>query len=183
MTRTLSTLLTALFTTSLAAAPVHARGVVEDTCVECDGCDPFPSTMWVWEADFDVSLGLPDELVARHLDGLHVDFGAARGSQGQACYEDSAGRWDPITIEFWGPKDEVGEAFAMLSDAAWSGAVLGDVDILYPEPGGELFWVMLYDLELVSYMPLGASVDVSHPGILSFQVTLCPSWGEIMTLE
>ncbi len=176
------TSLAILLSLATISSPAEARYHVDETCLECGTCEPFDGPYW--DADiFGVNddFGFGSSVDYHWVENLWVSYGGRPGSDG--CYEDEQGEWGMVTFQITATATDILGTHYIINEAGWSGESLGDIGFYHSEPGGDLWYIALYDLEVIGWNGGAIPVDVSHPGERSLAFTVQPGWGEVWVVE
>jgi hypothetical protein len=179
---------TALALTALAASTAQADSYLDQTCIECGTCDPFPAVIDEADMEAQASLGFPFDLAWVSVEGLEAEYQV--NPYARACPADDDGFWHPVTLVFAVAHEDVDLAGAMLKDwsqngETWAGGI--DLEIAYDAPDGTQWIVELGNLEYMDAGILwenhtdsyGWATDPDHPHSFLFELSVQPSWGEV----
>lgn len=166
----------------LTASPLaHARGVVEDTCIECEGCMPFEGTIEVEDFDISQTLGVPSGVYWTRIHGLYpyADL-PTRG-----CADEDDIDWADVTFEVVGNSAQMSAIRNLLSGTPKGGSLRGSITINYvnpDDPEGTLWVVEMSRLTLIRYSP-GLVADVEHPSLLKASFTVTPGQTRVYNID
>ncbi len=176
------TIALALLTTGAAQADSY----LDETCVECGTCDPFPTVIDEADVEVEWSLVNVDALTLVSIEGLEAEY----VPDARACQADSQGTWHALTFVFALPIDEWSYYGMMMKHWDQQGSLLGgplNAEIEYLDRDGTLWLVELGDLDRVHGSLLwddhtssnGYATDPDHPGSFLYELTLEPAWGTV----
>ncbi len=175
----------------LTASAPKADTYLDETCVECGTCDPFPSVIDEVDAEVEHSLWVPFDLHWVSIEGLEAEYdgpGTARWS----CPADNEGTWHPVTFVVAVPETRWVWMSSYLKDAAENGWMEGSIEISYIDPDDTLWVVELDGLHVLSAAAqtyagtssgLNIVTDPDHPGTVNYVFTVQPSSGEVSAWE